>query len=113
MSMPIRLEGESEETIAENVEMAVPVVDEQAHENVQAVLAVAMEIENGAEELGDAMVTGFARAAGPHDEELQSSKRARIARMDAGEMKEPVFRSEESIKATRKAHIDVCWKARP
>ena len=61
MSMPIRFEGESEETIMESAELAEPVVDEQAHENVQMVPADAMEIENGAEELGDAMVTGFAR----------------------------------------------------
>ena len=40
--------------------MAEPVVDEQAHENMQMVPADAMEIENGAEELGDAMVTCFA-----------------------------------------------------
>ena len=82
MSMPIRLEGESEETITESAEMDETVVDEQAHENVQMVPADAMEIENGAEELGDAMVMGFSRSAGPHEDE-PLAVRARIAHMKA------------------------------
>ena len=53
------------------------------------------------------MVTGFVRAAGPHDEEFPSSaKRARIAHMEASEVKEPVFRSEDGIKATQEALIE-------
>ena len=97
MSMPIRLEGESEETITESAEMVEPVVDEQSHENVQIVFADAMEIKNGVEELGDAMVTGFSRFAGPHEDETPVV-RARIAHMEVSEMKAFVFRSEESIR---------------
>ena len=110
MSMPIRLEGESEETIAENVEMVVSVVDEQAYENIQTIHTDTMEIENRVEELGDLMPTGFACVAGPHDEESPSS-RARIACIEASEMKESVFRSEESFKITRRRLSSICWRA--
>ena len=51
MSVPIRLEGETEESIPVNEEQVSvePAVDEMAHENVQIVPADSMEIDNGAE----------------------------------------------------------------
>ena len=105
MSMPIRLEGETEESIPTGREEGTePVVDEMVHEHVQIVPADSMEIDNGAEELGDAMVTGFARAAGAHEDEPPTS-RPRIAHVESSELKEPVFRNEQSIKETRQSHI--------
>ena len=119
LTMPIRLEGETDvvpagaELPTDDMMMDTEVlVDDAAPQSAEMLPAGAMELDNGAEELGDAMATGYGEVRPLPDAEEPPATRARIGAVEkeneprAEYYDLPKVRTPESIVASRKAHIE-------